>query len=166
VLQCVAVCCIVLQCRVVWCIVLQCAAVHSTHSHVQVRSTKRQILAFGHGSVLQSAAVCCCVLRCVAGCSRVWQCVAVSRSVLWCITRVYTLQICSTARQIVCQFGLCVLQCVAMCCSVLQQRVAVCRSAQNVFKLCRFAVRRVELCANSECACYNVLRRVAACCSA
>ena len=121
VLQRVAVCCIVLQCRVVWCIVLQCAAVHSTHSHVQVRSTKRQILAFGHGSVLQSAAVCCCVLRCVAGCSRVWQCVAACCSVLHCVA------------------GCCiVLQCDNACCSVLQswqcvtvcdsQRVAVCCS--------------------------------------
>ena len=96
VLQCAAVCCSVLQCVAVWC------------------------------SLLQSVAVCCSLLQCVATCSSVFQCVPVCSSVQneessseWGLGEHLDRPWTSRANSVE-WHNTHVLQCVAVCCSVLQ----------------------------------------------
>ena len=156
VLQCVAACqtkyrkklahmytCSVLQCVVVCCSVLQCvAACQTKHRKKPVHTCRR--------SVLQCVALCCSVLLCVAVCCSVLQCAALCQTKYrkeparmgWLrlvgssklqlsfakepYKRDYILQ-----KRLIILYAVCcsVLQCVAVSCSVLLQRVvAVCRS--------------------------------------
>jgi len=104
-------------------------------SSVAVRCSVLQCVA-GCCSVLQCVAVCCSVLQCVAVCCSVLQCVAVCCSIMQCVALSTTLQ--HKIHQTVCLlshlshnkshddsretlFGVALmLQCVAVCCSVLQ----------------------------------------------
>jgi len=112
--QCVAVCCSVLQCVAVCCSfsVLQLQCVNASHV--------TQIMSH---NMLQGVAGCCRVLQGVAGCCRVLQGVAGC-----CSCSVLKLQ-CMKASHATQMMRHSVLQCVAVCCSVLQLQcvaVAVC----------------------------------------
>ena len=155
--------CIVLQCDAVSCYVLQCVAACC--------------------SVLQCVAVCCSVLQCVAVCCSVMQCVAVCCSVLYskkemsskikkirneeCVAVNYEMLRCSEEY---CSHkkgsfsktnwelrG--VLQCVAVCCSVLQSPKSL---------LFQIRIRKWGVCCSVlQCVavCCSVLQCVAVCCS-
>ena len=148
-------------------------------------------------SVLQCVAVCCSVFRLPHWNHRVWmcdthihlyvfihtnlhalyfsvlQCVAVSLQApastlrTMCVTFIYTL-FCNVLQYV----AMCVLPCVAMCCSVLQCAAVCCSVLQH------FAVSRQEQTLKTPCVasliynvllcvavCYIVLQCVAACCS-
>jgi len=87
-------------------------------------------------SVLQNAAVCCCVWQCIAECFSVLQCVVVRCSALQCVVVLpilvrkvtflfYFVSIVYTRPQglvaLVIEDFFCALQCVVVCCSVLQR---------------------------------------------
>ena len=92
------------------------AAVFRCHFMAEVCCSVLQFVAVCC-SVLQCAAVCCCVLQCV-----VWQCFYVFLTLKMClllsaVVRCHCLaEVCERGRETLC----CVLQCVAVCCSVLQ----------------------------------------------
>jgi len=149
VLQYVAVCCSVLQCVAVCCSVLQCVAVCASHRACSTRPC-RQVCCC---SVLQCVAVCCSVLQGVAGCCSVLQCVAVCSCVDWahspidarCSKRVTSVtahysnllyHIATDSHPVGAQHssapGCVLLQCVSLCCTVLQcSRVDWARSLQQ-----------------------------------
>ena len=129
-------------------------------------------------SVLRGVAVCCGVLRCVAVCCGVLRCVqsdAVCCSVLKarnCSRGSFV--VAPTARMFPCdalcagrvrKIGLFVLQCVAVCCSVLKA-VLVCsflvaQTARMWCSACLTGVRRII----SIAVCCIVLQCIAVCCS-
>ena len=129
--KCGAACCDTFECVVVCCSVLQCVAVCC--------------------SALQCVVVCCSVLRCVAACCSVLQCVAGCCSVLQQLER----RFCQN------RFMHWLLQCAAtLCCSLLQQCVAVCCIASSEVSTSS-TVQCIAVC------CSSVLQQcvVAACCS-
>ena len=136
--MCVPVCCSVLfWCVAVCCSVLQCVAVQEswhTHTHEQ----GEHVIGYVCCSVLQCVAVCCSiVLRCIAVCCSVMQYrndgahvhmskVRLSFTATHCNTLQHTATHCNTLQhrsEII--IHVCVLQCAAVCCSVLQC-VALC----------------------------------------
>jgi len=103
-LQCVAVCCSVLQ-YVVKIVCVRDAPPAPLFSHRYVH-------------VLQCVSACCSVIQCVAMCCSVLQCVAVCCCVLQCV--VFFLCVCNAPRAP--RFShryVCMLQCVAVRCSIL-----------------------------------------------
>ena len=153
-LQSVAVCCSVLQCVAVCCSVLQWrnyAAPKSGVSFVTVPVFQCAVVCY---SVLQSVAVCCSVLKYAAVCYNVLQSVRVCSSKVVCCSVLQYAAVCCSVMQCVQWFTnaapksgvsfvtvhrllvrevravvltsahLCVLQRVAVCCSVLQRVAA------------------------------------------
>ena len=128
VVQCVAVCCSVL---VVFCSVLKCVACVYINTH-------RSLIWSGQmGTVhVDRAAVCCSVLQCVAVWCSMLQCVKVYRMCIYKHTQITHLErpdgysSCHDDRCVLItnippfdpptEVKGCVLQCVAVCCSVLQ----------------------------------------------
>ena len=79
-LQCVAVCCSVMQCAL-QCIAVHYSASQCHHNVPHIIMIVRQEC----GSVLQCIAVCCSVLQCVLGHYSALQCITVHYSALQCI---------------------------------------------------------------------------------
>jgi len=156
--QCIVVCCSVLHCHVLQCVAVRC----STLKRARTFGTRSDVAVFC--SVLQRAAACCSVPQRVAVCCSVLQCVALPQHVAVCCSVLrcacFSSTILNAIREIDCvedivhlyeiknRSGCSVLQCVAVCCSVLQ-------CVENIVHL-------YEIKNRSGC---SVLQCVAVCCS-
>ena len=136
-----------LQCGALWCNVVQCVAVccsvlqHMNTSHVARLLEAVTYVQCGavRCSALPCVAMCCRVSQCVAVCRSVSQCVAVCRSVLrhmdtggkipgvvCCIEFAYVTRLLEAIPHV---------QCVAVCCSVLQS-IGTCCSVLHRARIC------------------------------
>jgi len=210
-LQCVAVCCSALQCVAVCYSVLQCVAGSDCFDIRRWRDVSAVVCHFCVAvccSVLQCVAVCCGVLQVVIAltntgggmyllscaiyiftiytqCSQiaglslytcacvrcsVWRCVAVLANywflfTFMCVRALQCVAVCCGVLQcskncwsLFTCMCVCVLQCVAVCCSVLQC-VAVCCSVLPCSQITGLSLH------TCLCVCCSVLQRDAACCS-
>ena len=167
VLQCVAVCYSVLQCVVMRCDVSfshpAAFCVCRTSSLTVVRLCVLQCC-----SVLQCVAVCCRVLQCVAECCSIVVCCSVLRCVAVCHSVIpwpfaFIEHFHSQWRD----FASCLLQCVAVCCSMLQYVAVCCSVLQCVAVRCSVLQCVAMCCSVLQCVavCCSVLQCVAVCCS-
>jgi len=158
VVQCVALCCSVVQCvDVAGCNTLQHTATHCNTLRHAVCCSVLQCVAMLQGATgaisasnngvhnKVTSAVCCSVLQRVAVCCSVLQCAAVCCNVLVCVAVCHRHNQRLYPRRWHRSHASTMLQCVAVCCSVLQCVAVCCSVLQRVAACCSVPQARLAL---------------------